>query len=88
MVSVGTSLGLILGLCLAALREVGNRALKSLKDVSAYSQLPVLGSISWFERRGVVRRRKRRAWIAWSASSAAGVAVMSTSVAHYYMTRL
>jgi polysaccharide biosynthesis transport protein len=88
MVSVGTSAGFLLGLCLAGWREIRNGALGSVKDVSAYSQLPILGSIPLLEGLGVVRRRKRAAWLAWSASSLAGVAVMSASVAHYYIGRL
>jgi uncharacterized protein involved in exopolysaccharide biosynthesis len=88
MVSVGTSLGLLIGLCCAGLREIGAGALRSVKDVSAYSQLPILGSIPLFEARAAVRRRKRSAWLAWSAASLAGVAIMSASVAHYYIGRL
>jgi uncharacterized protein involved in exopolysaccharide biosynthesis len=88
MVSVGTSLGLLLGLCLAGLREMRNDALRSMKDVTACSPLPVLGSIPIFEARGVLRRRKRAAWLKWSATSLAGMAIMCASVAHYYMSRL
>ena len=88
MVSVGASLGLLLGLCLAGLREMRTGALRCVKDVGAYSELPVLGSIPLFEGRSVVRRRRRVVWLAWSASSLAGMAVMSASVAHYYFSRL
>jgi len=88
MVSVGTGVGLLLGLCLAGLREMRDRSLRNVKDLSAYSQLPVLGSIPLFEGPGVVRRRRRAAWLAWSGTAMAGVTVMSASVAHYYLTRL
>jgi uncharacterized protein involved in exopolysaccharide biosynthesis len=88
MVSVGASLGLLLGLCLAGLREMRTGTLRCVKDVGAYSELPVLGSIPLFEGRSVVRRRRRVVWLAWSASSLAGMAVMSVSVAHYYFSRL
>jgi succinoglycan biosynthesis transport protein ExoP len=88
IVSLGTSLGFLLGLCLAGWREMRNTALRNVKDVGAYSHLPVLGSIPLFETRGVVRRRGRLAWLAWSATGAAGAGVMLTAVAHYYMTRL
>ncbi len=88
MVSVGTSLGLVVGLCLAGLREMSTGALRSEKDLGAYSLLPILGSIPLFEGPGAVRRRKRSAWLAWSAASLAGVAIMSASVAHYYIGRL
>ena len=65
MVAVGTSLGALLGLCLAGLRELRAGALRSVKDVGAYSELPVLGSIPLFEGRIVARRRKGD----WSGSS-------------------
>jgi uncharacterized protein involved in exopolysaccharide biosynthesis len=88
MIAVGGSVGLLLGLCLAGLREMRTGALRNVKDLSACSELPVLGSIPLFEGRSAVRRRRRVAWLAWSASSLAGLAVMSASIAHYYLTRL
>jgi len=88
MVAVGTSLGALLGLCLAGLRELRTGALHSVKDVGAYSELPVLGSIPLFEGRVVARRRRRVVWLKWAATSLAGVAIMSASVAHYYLSRL
>ncbi len=88
MVALGTSVGLLLGLCLAGLREVRDSSLRNVKDVSAYSQLPILAGIPLLEGRGVLRRRKRIVWLAWAASSLAGVAVMFASIAHYYITRV
>jgi uncharacterized protein involved in exopolysaccharide biosynthesis len=88
MVSVGASVGLLFGLCVAGWREMRSRALRNVKDVTAYSDLPLLGSIPLIEGRAMVRRRKRLAWLAWSASGLAGVAVMSASVARYYISRL
>jgi len=88
MVSVGTSVGFILGLCLAGLSEMRNGALRNVKDVSAYSRLPILGSIPLFEGRAVIRLRRRATWLAWSSGALAGVGVMSASVAHYYIARL
>jgi succinoglycan biosynthesis transport protein ExoP len=87
MVAVGTSLGALLGLCLAGLRELRTGALRSVKDVGAYSELPVLGSIPLFEGRIVARRRRRLVWLKWAATSLAGIAIMSASVAHYYLSR-
>jgi succinoglycan biosynthesis transport protein ExoP len=88
MVAVGAGLGLLLGLCFAGFRELRSGALRNVKDVSAYSQLPVLGSIPLFEGPNVVHRRKRAAWLAWSATCLAGVAIMGASVARYYFSRL
>ncbi|HYL73366.1 MAG TPA: Wzz/FepE/Etk N-terminal domain-containing protein [Bryobacteraceae bacterium] len=88
IVSVGTGLGLIIGLCLAGAREMKDTALKNLKDVRAYTQLQVLGSIPLLENDLVVRRRKRLAWLAWSTACLVGVAIMSSSVVYYFATKL
>jgi succinoglycan biosynthesis transport protein ExoP len=88
IVGVGTGLGLLLGLCLAGLREMQDTALKNLKDVRVYTQLPILASIPLLENDRVVRRRKRLLRLAWSAACLAGVVVMSGSVAYYYATKL
>jgi uncharacterized protein involved in exopolysaccharide biosynthesis len=88
IVSVGASLGLLLGLGLAGFRELRTDALRSVKDAGEYSGLPVLGSIPFYEGRGAARRRKRAGWLKWSAAGLAGVAIMSASVAHYYIARL
>jgi uncharacterized protein involved in exopolysaccharide biosynthesis len=82
MVSLGTSLGLLAGLCLVGLREMSTGALRSVKDVSAYSELPVLAGIPLFQTPGTMRR------LGWCATSIAGVAIMCASVAHYYLGRL
>jgi protein tyrosine kinase modulator len=88
IIAVGSGIGLILGLCLAGAREVKDTALKNLKDVRAYTQLPVLGSIPLLENDLVVRRRKRLAWLAWSTAGLVGVVIMSSSVVYYYATKL
>jgi uncharacterized protein involved in exopolysaccharide biosynthesis len=88
MVAVGTGVGFVLGLCLAGLRELRTSAPRNVKDVSAYSDLPVLGSIPLLEGPEMARRRTRAAWLKWSVTSLAGVAIMSASVAHYYISRL
>ena len=88
MIAVGTSIGLLLGLCLAGVKETRNRALHNVKDICAYSQISVLGSIGLFERAETVQRRRRAAWLSWSGGGVAGVAVMFSSVAYYYATKL
>jgi polysaccharide chain length determinant protein (PEP-CTERM system associated) len=88
IIAVGTGIGFVLGLCLAGAREVKDGALKNLKDVRAYTQLPVLGSIPLLENDLVVRRRKRLAWLAWSTACLVGVVIMSSSVVYYYATKL
>ncbi len=88
IIAIGTGIGLILGLCLAGAREAKDSALKNLKDVRAYTQLPVLGSIPLLENDIVVRRRKRLAWLAWSTACLVGLVIMSSSVVYYYATKL
>ncbi|HXA66411.1 MAG TPA: Wzz/FepE/Etk N-terminal domain-containing protein [Bryobacteraceae bacterium] len=88
IIAVGTGIGFILGLCLAGAREAKDGALKNLKDVRAYTQLPVLGSIPLLENDLVVRRRRRLAWLAWSTACLVGVVIMSSSVVYYYATKL
>jgi len=88
IIAVGAGLGFIIGLCLAGAREMKDTALKNLKDVRAYTQLPVLGSIPLLENDLVVRRRKRLSWLAWSTACLVGVVIMSSSVVYYYATKL
>ena len=87
IIAVGTGLGLALGLFLAGAREVKDTSLKNLKDVRAYTQLPVLGSIPLLENDLVVRRRRRLGWLAWSTACLVGVVIMSSSVVYYYATK-
>jgi succinoglycan biosynthesis transport protein ExoP len=88
IIAIGTAIGLAIGLCLAAAREVKDSSLKNLKDVRAYTQLPVLGSVPLLENDVVVRRRKRLSWLAWSTACLVGVVIMSSSVVYYYATKL
>ena len=88
IIAIGSGIGLMAGLCLAGAREVKDTALKSLKDVRAYTQLPVLGSIPLLENNLVVRRRKRVALLAWSTACLVGVIIMSSSVLYYFAMKL
>jgi uncharacterized protein involved in exopolysaccharide biosynthesis len=88
IIAIGSGLGLVLGLFLAGAREVKDSSLKNLKDVRAYTQLPILGSIPLLENDLVVRRRKRLGWLAWSTAGLVGIVIMSSSVVYYYSTKL
>ena len=83
-ITVATTIGLVLGLVLAGAREVKDTSLKNLKDVRAYTKLPVLGSIPLLENDLVVRRRRRLAWLGWSTAALIGVAIICSSVVYYY----
>ena len=81
---VGTLLGLVAGILLAAGREVKNTSLKNLKDVRAYTNLPVLSSIPLLENGLLVRRKRRLFWLAWSTAIILGSMFMSGSAYYYY----
>ncbi len=88
VISIGSGFGLLVGLCLAGVKETRNRALHTVKDIRAYSPIAVLGNIGLFESTAAVRRRRRAAWLTWSGGCLAGIAIMLSSVAHYYATKL
>jgi polysaccharide chain length determinant protein (PEP-CTERM system associated) len=88
IIAIGTGIGLIVGLCLAGAMEVKDTTLKNLKDVRAYTQLAVLGSIPLLENDSVIHHRKRMSWLAWSTVCLLGVIIMSGSVVYYYATKL
>ena len=86
IVAAGASLGLGLGIFLAAGREMKDTSLKNLKDVRAYTGLPVLGSVPLVQSDLVVQRKRRLAWLTWSFACIAGFAMMLGSV-YYYFTK-
>ncbi len=87
IVGIGAALGLIAGILFAGAREMKDTSLKNLKDVRAYTKLPILGSVPLLENDLVVKRRKRFAWFAWSVACLTGIAVMSGSVVYYMATK-
>ncbi len=87
IIPVGAALGLLAGVGLAAWRELRTGAVRSSKDFTIFPELSVLGNIPLLEARAVVRRRRRTIYLAWSASALGGLAIMSASVAHYYVGR-
>jgi capsular polysaccharide biosynthesis protein len=81
---VGAGLGLMFGIVLAGAREMKNTSLKNLKDVRAYTNLPVLSSIPLLENALLVRRKRRLLWLAWSSAIIIGTIAMSGSAYYYY----
>jgi polysaccharide chain length determinant protein (PEP-CTERM system associated) len=79
---MGTAAGLGLGIMLAAAQEVRNTSLKNLKDVRAYTNMPVLSSIPLLENALLVRRKRRLVWLAWSSAVIVGCILMTGSM--YY----
>ncbi len=82
--AMGTGLGLMLGIVLAGAKEMKNTSLKNLKDVRAYTNLPVLSSIPLLENALLVRRKRRLLWLAWSSAIIVGSIAMSAAAYYYY----
>jgi uncharacterized protein involved in exopolysaccharide biosynthesis len=87
VISAGAVLGLVLGVVLAGAREMKDTSLKNLKDVRAYTQMPILGSVPLLENDFVVRRRRRIAWLGWTVASLTAALVMAGSIVYYYATK-
>jgi polysaccharide chain length determinant protein (PEP-CTERM system associated) len=88
IISIGAGLGLLLGIVFAGAREMKDTSLKNLKDVRAYTQMAILGSIPLLENDFVVRRRKRMAWLGWTTSSLAAAVIIAGSIVYYYVTKV
>jgi polysaccharide chain length determinant protein (PEP-CTERM system associated) len=88
IIGAGAALGLVIGVVLAGVREAKDTSLKNLKDVRAYTQLTILGSVPLLENDLVVRRRKRLTWLAWSTASLVGIMIMTGAVFYYYATKI
>lgn len=84
LVGVGLGIGVMAGIVLALGRELKDSSLKNLKDVRAYTNLNILGSIPLLENDLVVRRRRRLGWLAWSTACIMGFLIMSGSMYYYY----
>ena len=85
--AMGTGFGLMLGVVLAGAKEMKNTALKNLKDVRAYTNLPVLSSVPLLENALLVRRKRRLLWLAWSSAIIFGSIAMSAAAYYYYFGR-
>lgn len=86
VISIGAGLGLLLGMVIAGAREIKDTSLKNLKDVRAYTQMAILGSIPLLENDFVVRRRKRIVWLGWTTACLMAAVAMAGSIVYYYAT--
>jgi uncharacterized protein involved in exopolysaccharide biosynthesis len=84
MAGGGMGLGLFFGVFMAGAKEMKDTSLKNLKDVRAYTNLPVLSSIPLLENALLVRRKRRLFWLAWSTAIIIGTIAMSSSMYYYY----
>lgn len=87
VIAIGSAIGLLLGIVIAGAREMKDTSLKNLKDVRAYTQMSVLGSIPLLENDFVVRRRRRLAWLGWTTACLVAVVVMVGAVVYYYSAK-
>jgi len=85
--AIGTAIGLVIGIVLAGAKEMRDASLKNLKDVRAYTNLPVLSSIPLLENALLVRRKRRLFWLAWSSSFIVGCLAMAVSVFYHFSGR-
>ncbi len=83
-IGIGTALGIMVGVVLAAAKEVKNTSLKNLKDVRAYTNLPVLTSVPLLENALLVRRKRRLFWLAWSTAFIFGSIAMSGAMYYHF----
>jgi uncharacterized protein involved in exopolysaccharide biosynthesis len=84
IVGAGTAIAFILGVAMAGVQEAKDTSLKNLKDVRAYTNLPVLSSIPLLENTLLVRRKRRIAYLAWSAAIIVGMLAISASLYYHY----
>ncbi|MGD1072582.1 MAG: hypothetical protein ABSB15_20855 [Bryobacteraceae bacterium] len=83
---VGTGIGIsfMLGIALAGVQEARDTSLKNLKDVRAYTNLPVLSSIPLLENTLLVKRKRRITYMLWSAAVLVGIIAVSAALFYYY----
>ncbi len=88
IVGAGTAIAFIVGLALAGVQEAKDTSLKNLKDVRAYTNLPVLSSIPLLENTLLVRRKRRLAYLGWSAAIILGMLAVSFSLFYHYTSTI
>jgi uncharacterized protein involved in exopolysaccharide biosynthesis len=85
VVGAGVALSFVIGLALAGVQEARDTSLKNLKDVRAYTNLPVLSSIPLLENTMLVRRKRRLAYLAWSAAVIFGLLAIGAALYYHAM---
>jgi uncharacterized protein involved in exopolysaccharide biosynthesis len=80
----GVGAGLVFGVFVAGAKEMKDTSLKNLKDVRAYTNLPVLSSVPLLENSDLIRKKRRLVWLAWTAAVIVGLLVMAAAIYYYY----
>ena len=84
IIGIGFGAGTIIGIAFAAVREIKDTSLKNLKDVRAYTQLPILSSIPLLENDLAVQQRRRIAYLSWSTAVLVGMLAISASLYYHF----
>jgi polysaccharide biosynthesis transport protein len=84
IVGVGIGISFMLGIALAGVQEARDTSLKNLKDVRAYTNLPVLCSIPLLENTLLVKRKRRIMYLLWSAAVLIGIIAVCAALFYYY----
>jgi uncharacterized protein involved in exopolysaccharide biosynthesis len=84
IVMFGAVGGLLAGVAMAGAKEMKDTSLKNLKDVRAYTNLPVLSSIPLLENALLVRRKRRLAYVAWAVAVIIGLCGTAISLYYHY----
>ena len=77
-------MGLLAGFAMAGAKEMKDTSLKNLKDVRAYTNLPVLSSIPLLENALLVRRKRRLAYVGWAIAVIVGLCGTAVSLYYHY----
>jgi polysaccharide chain length determinant protein (PEP-CTERM system associated) len=88
IVGAGVVIGFLIGFAMVTMRELKDNSLKTLKDIRAYTQFNVLGSIPLIENDLVVRRQRRLSVLGWSTACLLAVLIMAGSIYYHFSTQV
>jgi len=88
IVGAGVVIGILIGFAMVTMRELKDNSLKSLKDIRAYTQFNVLGSIPLIENDLVVRRQRRLSVLGWSTACLFSVLIIAGSIYYHFSTQV
>jgi succinoglycan biosynthesis transport protein ExoP len=84
VVGAGAAIALVVGFAMAGVQEAKDTSLKNLKDVRAYTNLPVLCSVPLLENTMLVRRKRRVGYLMWSAGVLLGILAVGAALYYHY----
>lgn len=87
VVALAALAGLLAGAGMVALRELGEEAVQTVRQVRAQTALSILASIPLIENEMVLRRRRRAAFLGWSVAVALSLGSIA-GAAVYHLRQL